>query len=66
MRGHSGRIVIETSIDLKNAIHAAVAAEGMTLKQWFERSAAEYCDRQRQPEFELPKVQRNPHDRTVS
>ena len=37
--GSSGRIVIEIDPDLKRGLHAALAKEGSTLKQWFVENA---------------------------
>lgn len=46
---HSGRVVVELDPDLKHALHAALAAQGMTLKEWMERSARDFVDAHRQP-----------------
>jgi uncharacterized protein (DUF1778 family) len=37
--GNSGRIVIDLTREEKKAIHAAIQAEGMNLKQWFLKHA---------------------------
>jgi len=42
MRGPSGRIVIEVDPSDKHNLYAALAADGLTLKDWFTQSAAEY------------------------
>ncbi len=41
-RGSSGRIVIEVPSGLKNRIHAEVALEGRSLKDWFVEQAESY------------------------
>ena len=41
-RGRSGRIVLEVDPTLKNELHAAVALEGRTLKDWFLETVAVY------------------------
>ena len=41
-RGSSGRIVIEVPSSLKNRIHAEVALEGRSLKDWFVEQAESY------------------------
>jgi hypothetical protein len=40
--GTSSRIVIDIETDLKNRLHAHVALEGRTLKEWFVERAKEY------------------------
>ncbi|MDG0854806.1 hypothetical protein EXH46_13600 [Pelomonas puraquae] len=42
-RGESGRIVIEVDPALKRELYAALALSGSTLKDWFIRSAGDYC-----------------------
>ena len=42
-RGESGRIVIEVDPALKRELYAALAISGSTLKDWFVRSAEDYC-----------------------
>jgi len=34
-RGQSGRIVLEIDPAIKRAVHARLAGQGMTMKQWF-------------------------------
>jgi hypothetical protein len=34
-RGPSGRVVVEVDPHLKRELHAALAADGITLKDWF-------------------------------
>ena len=48
-RGPSGRLVIEVDPLLKRDLHAALAADGLTLKDWFLRHASEYIAARRQP-----------------
>lgn len=45
----SGRVVVDIEPELKMALHAALAAEGLSLKEWFVRRAAEYVADHRQP-----------------
>lgn len=49
--GSSGRTVIEMDPELKKALHAALAARGLTLKQWFVLQAQEYINSTMQPSF---------------
>ncbi len=37
-RGQSGRIVLEIDPVLKRALHARLAGDGLTLKEWFLRN----------------------------
>ena len=41
-RGTSGRIVLEIDPTLKRELHARLAVEGRTLKEWFLRQAKHY------------------------
>lgn len=41
-KGSSGRIVIEVEVELKNRLYSALSAQGMTLKDWFIKSAEEH------------------------
>ena len=45
----SGRVVIEIDPEQKRELYSALALAGSTLKDWFVRSAAEYCAESRQP-----------------
>lgn len=45
-RGPSGKLVIEVDPALKDALHARLAAEKTTLKDWFIQRAEEYLRRQ--------------------
>jgi hypothetical protein len=47
----SGRVVIDLKPSLKLALHAALAAEGVTLKDWFAQRAADYLDERQQSRF---------------
>lgn len=49
MRGTSGRIVVETPPDLKEALYAALDAEGLTLREWLLQQAHDYLRRRVQP-----------------
>lgn len=40
--GTSGRIVIEVEPELKRMLYSALTRDGMTLKEWFLRSAEVY------------------------
>jgi hypothetical protein len=48
-------VVIEMDPALKRDLHVALAAEGLTLKDWFLREAEAYLVRRAQPE--LPGVE---------
>jgi hypothetical protein len=43
-RGPSGRVVVEIEPALKRALHAALAQDGRTLKDWFIARAESYLD----------------------
>lgn len=40
--GQSGRIVIEVEPDIKRLLYSALARDGLTLKDWFLKSADSY------------------------
>ena len=40
--GNSGRIVVEVDPELKKALHATLMRDGITLKNWFVKSAETY------------------------
>ncbi len=40
--GRSGRIVIEVEPETKRELYAALARDGLTLKDWFLHTAASY------------------------
>ena len=43
-RGKSGRIVVEVDEDLKGRLHATLALDGLTVKEWFVERAEHYVD----------------------
>ena len=47
-RGPSGKLVIEVDPSLKDALHARLAAEKRTMKEWFIDCAKEYLRGQQQ------------------
>ncbi len=53
--GSSGRIVIEVEPDVKRQLYAALAREGMSLKEWFLRNAEAYLEEGGQLSLLLPK-----------
>lgn len=57
-RGPSGRLVIEVDPTLKRDLHAALAADGITLKNWFLQRVSNYIADRRQPT--LPGIIRYP------
>jgi hypothetical protein len=48
-RGKSGRIVIEVEPEVKQRLYAALALSGSTLKDWFIKTASDYCAETVQP-----------------
>ena len=46
---NSGRLVVDVPPDLKLALHAALAADGLSLKDWVTRCAGQYLADRRQP-----------------
>lgn len=42
MRGNSGRVVVELDPALKRRLHAKLALEGKSLKEWFLRQVDAY------------------------
>ena len=48
-RGESGRIVIEVEPETKKRLYASLALSGSTLKDWFLKKAADYCQNAGQP-----------------
>ena len=50
-RGQSGRIVLEIDPSLKRAVHARLAADGITMKSWFLEQVEELLNSRQQ---ELP------------
>lgn len=49
----SGRVVVDVDPELKLALHAALAADGQSLKDWFVQSAADYLAVRKQPRLAL-------------
>jgi hypothetical protein len=47
-RGESGRIVLEIDPSQKEDLYSAVTRDGLTLKDWFLRQAAQYLRNQAQ------------------
>lgn len=50
-RGPSGRLVIEIDPDLKRELHAVLATEGLTMKEWFLAEARRFLDSHREPDL---------------
>ena len=48
-RGPSGRIIIEVDPAFKRDLHSALAADGLSLKDWFIKQGAEYLTVRKQP-----------------
>lgn len=48
-RGSSGRVVVEIDPLLKRRLYAALAAEALTLKDWFTQRALEQVATREQP-----------------
>jgi hypothetical protein len=48
-RGPSGRIVIEVDPALKRDLHSALAADGLSLKDWFIHQTKQYLAERDQP-----------------
>lgn len=48
-RGPSGRLVIDVDPNLKRDLHATLAADGSTLKDWFLQRVEDYLTQHRQP-----------------
>jgi hypothetical protein len=53
-RGTSGRIVLEIDPELKHHLHALLAAEGRTMKDWFVEAAQTYLRGPAQVQLSLP------------
>lgn len=58
-RGPSGRIVIEVDPGLKCDLHSALAADGLSLKDWFIQRARQFMAERNQPA--LPGIAYPPH-----
>lgn len=48
-RGPSGRIIIEIDPAFKRDLHSALAADGLSLKDWFIKQGTEYLTHRKQP-----------------
>ena len=51
LHGNSGRVVIDIETDLKRRLYAALSLSGSTLKDWFRKAAAAYCEESKHPAF---------------
>jgi len=51
--GNSGRIVIEVETGIKRELYSALSREGMTLKEWFLKSANSYISDRTQMQLPL-------------
>lgn len=60
---NSGRVVVDVDPELKFALHAALAAGGLSMKEWFIQRAAEYVGEHRQPTLAF--TNRARHGRSV-
>ena len=58
--GTSGRVVVEIDPELKRRLHAALAMDGMTLKQWLVRQAEAYVSAANQLQLGLELDERAP------
>ena len=54
MRGKSGRIVLEVDPTFKHRLHAKLAGDGLTLKEWFVKRAEAYLLDDETVQLELP------------
>lgn len=60
-RGVSGRIVLEIDPSQKDDLYSALTRDGLTLKDWFLRQAAQYLrDRAQMPLFGASVVSEEP------
>lgn len=51
--GRSGKTVIEMDPALKRELYAALARDGLTMKEWFRQAAERYLRERRQPALPL-------------
>lgn len=49
--GESGRVVIEMEPELKRRLHAALALEQLTMKDWFTQQAQLFVQQHMQPQL---------------
>ena len=60
--GESGRIVIDIDPNQKRQLYSALSLAGSTLKDWFKKTAAEFCAEKMQPSlFRDMRQNRNGH-----
>ncbi len=50
---NSGRVVVDLDSELKMALHAALASEGMSLKAWLHLAASEFVAQRQQHRLEF-------------
>jgi len=60
-KGNSGRVVIDAGAPLKRRLYRVLDAQGVTLKDWFMRTAEEHIDQYEQPRL-LPQERPVPKD----
>ena len=48
-RGPSGRIIIEVDPSFKRNLHSSLAADGLSMKDWFLKQGSEYLVERKQP-----------------
>lgn len=48
-RGPSGRIVVEVDPSIKRELHSTLAAQGLSLKDWFLKQARRYLFERQHP-----------------
>ena len=58
-RGQSGRLVLEVDPELKRRLHARVAAEGRSLKDWFLEQAERYLSLPQPEQLSLIRPERS-------
>lgn len=58
-KGPSGRLVVDIDPTLKRELHASLAADGTTFKEWVIARIDQYLDERRQPG--LPGMQPGTH-----
>ncbi len=58
MRGKSGRIVLEVDPAFKHRLHARLASDGLTLKDWFVERAEAYLEDDESVQLALPMSRR--------
>jgi hypothetical protein len=63
MRGKSGRLVLEIDPTVKHRLHAKLASDGLTLKEWFLERAEAYLEAEDAVQLRLPVRERGRHGR---